>query len=201
MFTGIIREFGTVVRTERKQGLVRLTIQAPKTASRVQLLESVSVNGVCLSVVRVHQGALVFEAIPQTQRLTTLGSLRAGQRVNVEPSLSITDRLSGHILLGHVDGTGTVVKRRQPGGELVLEIRLPRPLRRFLVPNGPIAVDGVSLTVGPTLTDSTLAVHLIPETLRQTTLSTLTAGDRVNIELDYLAKLIHQFTCSRRGNG
>ena len=199
MFTGIVRELGTVVHAQRSKGLVRLAIRAPKTTSLVEPLESVSVNGVCLSVVRIRQGTLLFELIPETQRLTALKAFRAGQQVNLEPSLSLSDRLGGQILLGHIDGVGTVVTRRQLAGELILTIRLARDLHRFLVPKGPVAVDGASLTVGRSLGTSTFSVHLIPETIRQTTLGARKVGDRVNIELDYLAKLIWQFTHARNG--
>jgi riboflavin synthase len=199
MFTGIIREIGTVARVVRSAGLVRLTVSAPAIASRVHRLESVAVNGVCLSVVHAREPTMTFEMIPETQRLTTLGTLRSGSRVNLEPSLSLTDRLNGHVLFGHVDGLGAVVKRQQRAGELILDIRVPPTLRRFLVPNGPVTVDGVSLTVGRTLTRSTFAIHLIPETLRQTTLASRAVGDRVNIELDYFAKLIWQFHHSSEG--
>ncbi len=197
MFTGIIQELGTVARIERSQGVVRMTISAPKTAARVQPLESVAINGVCLTVVGVRDGALRFEMIPETRRLTTLGSLRSGHRVNLEPSLSVSDRLGGQLLFGHVDGIGTITRRRQQGGELILEVRIGTALRRFLVPKGPVAVDGVSLTVGRSLTSTTFTVHLIPETLRQTILRSLVIGDRVNVEADYFAKLIAQFLRSR----
>ena len=198
MFTGIVQEIGTVTRIERRDGLTRLSIQAPKTASRLARLESVAVSGVCLSAVSVGRGAVAFEVIEETRGLTTIGTWRPGERVNVEPSLSLTDRLGGHILLGHVDGVGTVVKRRQSRGELILEIRVPSVVRRFLVPKGPVAVDGVSLTVGGRLTASTFSIHLIPETLRQTTLRQVRPGDRVNVEADYLAKLVHQFLSNGR---
>ena len=192
MFTGIVQELGTVARLERAKGLVRLAIQAPNTALRVQRVESVAVHGVCLSVVDIRPHTLIFEVIPETLRLTTLGALRAGSRVHLEPSLSVSDRLSGHILFGHVDGLGTVVRRRQRPGELALDIRVPPALRRFLVPKGPVAVDGVSLTVGEAPTASTFSIHLIPETLRLTTVGAKQVGDRVNLELDYFAKLVHQ---------
>ena len=193
MFTGIVRETGTVLSVERANGVARLTVHAPKTASRVGRLESVAVHGVCLSVVDVRRQAMLFEVIPETQRLTTLGLVRSGARVHLEPSLSVTDRLGGQFLFGHVDGLGTVVRRRQRAGELVLELRVPAALRKFLVTRGPVAVDGVSLTVGESPSGSTFSVHLIPETLRQTTLGARGVGDRVNLELDYLAKLVHQF--------
>lgn len=192
MFTGIIQEIGTVAKLERANGLVGLAVHAPKTASCVQRLESVAVNGVCLSVVDLRRETLLFEVIAETRRLTTVGLLRRGDRVNLEPSLSLSDRLSGHIVLGHVDGVGRVITRRQRAGELVLEIRVVPGLRSLLVPKGPVAVDGVSLTVGGTLGASTFTIHLIPETLRQTTLASRKVGDRVNLEADYLAKLVRQ---------
>ena len=194
MFTGVIRELGVVSSLQRSKGLIRLAVYAPQTASQVQRLESVAVNGVCLSVVDVRRHTLLFEMIPETQRRTSLRGLRAGRRVNLEPSLSVSDRINGHFVFGHVDGLGTVVTRRRIEGELILEIRVARTLRTFLVPKGPVAVDGVSLTVGRALSASTFTVHLIPETLRQTILGAAAAGDRVNIELDYLAKLVRQFT-------
>jgi len=197
MFTGIIRELGTVARVERSRGLLRLTIHAPKTASRIERLESVAVNGVCLSVVDVRQGTCAFEVIPETQRLSTLGRLRRGDRLNVEPSLSVTDRFNGHVVLGHVDGMGTVVKRWQLAGERILEIRVTPSLRALLVSKGPVAIDGVSLTIGRVVGRSAFTIHLIPETLRHTTLNERTVGARVNVELDYIAKLIRQYVRSK----
>ncbi len=198
MFTGIIQEIGTVARVERRTGFSRLVVQAPKIASRVQRLESVALSGTCLTVVDVSHGTLAFEVIEETRGLSTVGAWHRGQRVNVEPSLLLTDRLSGHILFGHVDGIGTVIKRSRRAGELVLEIRVPAAARRFLVPKGPVAVDGISLTVGSRPTASTFTVHLIPETLRQTTLRETRSGERVNVEVDYLAKLVHQFLSNGR---
>ena len=192
MFAGIIRELGTVDRIESGRGLVRLTIYAPEIASRVGRLESVAVNGVCLTILDLRRHAMIFEVIQETQRLTTLGALCRGDRVHLEPSLSVLDRLNGHFVFGHVDGLGTVVKRRQRAGEVLLEIRVAPRIRRFLVPKGPVAVDGVSLTVGETPGVSTFLIHLIPETRRQTTLGARRVRERVNIEVDYLAKLVAQ---------
>ncbi len=197
MFTGIIQDVGTVARVERAKGIMRLSLHAPQTASRVRRMESVAVNGVCLSVVSIRQGTMAFEVIPETQRLTNLGRLRAGERVHLEPSLTLTDRLNGHFVFGHVDGMGTVVKRRQLAGELVLEIRAPEAIRHLIVPKGPITVDGVSLTAGRVVTRNTFTVHLIPETLRQTALRLRAAGDCVNLEADYIAKLVWQFLRTR----
>ena len=131
--------------------------------------------------------------IPETQKLTSLGGLRQGSRVNVEPSLRLMDRLNGHVVLGHVDSVGVIARQKSLPGEVILTIRVGKDLRRCLVPKGPITVDGVSLTVGLRLTRDTFTIHLIPETLKRTTLHMLAAGDKVNIEIDYLAKLTHQF--------
>lgn len=197
MFTGIIQELGTVVGVKRSAGLVRLSISGPKTAARVARLESVAVNGVCLTAIHVTQHTMVFEVIQETQSGTTLGTLRSGGRVHLEPSLLVSDRLNGHLLFGHVDGLGTVVKRRELPSELVLTIRVAPTLRKYLVPKGPIAIDGVSLTVGALSPPSAFTIHLIPETLRQTTLHAKRLGDCVNIELDYFAKLMWQFLSTK----
>jgi riboflavin synthase len=117
--------------------------------------------------------------------------------VNVEPSLTLSDRLSGHLVLGHVDGVGTILRRTQQAGEVALAIQVSRALRRSLVPKAPVAVDGVSLTVGNRLSPTTLSVFLIPETLRKTTLGDCHVGDLVNVEIDYLAKLVAQLVKHR----
>jgi riboflavin synthase alpha subunit len=199
MFTGLIRDIGTVERIERPagQGIVRLTVLAPAIASTIQPLESVAVNGVCLTAVEVRRGRMLFEMVPETLRLTTLGALRSGHRVHLEPSLSLADRLGGHLLLGHVDSTGTIIARRRQAGELTLEVRFAKALGRWLVPQGPVAVDGVSLTVGARVRPGRFTIHLIPETLRRTMLGERAVGERVNLELDYLAKLVLQGVTSR----
>jgi riboflavin synthase len=196
MFTGIVREIGTVTRIERSAGLVRVSIAAPATARGLEPMESVCVSGVCLTVVAARGGVLVFEMIPETQALTSLGGLRRGDRVNLEPSLSLADRLNGHLVFGHVDAVGRVARRRERAGELTLWIRMPAALRRWVVPKGPIAVDGTSLTVGQDVRGGVVSVHLIPETLRRTTLGSRRVGDPVNLEADYAAKVIGQAASS-----
>lgn len=197
MFTGIIQELGTVVRFERAGSVDRLTVQAPKMADGLQAGESLAVNGVCLSVVRRQRADLVFDVIPETRRLTSLKTLAAGSRVHLERSLTLSDRLNGHFVLGHVDGVGTIVRHRRQAGDVVLDIRLDRRLRRLIVPKGPIAVDGVSLTVGTRLTATTFQVFLTPDTIRKTTLGLRRVGGLVNIEIDYFAKLIAQHTLTQ----
>ena len=120
MFTGIIRELGTVVARERADGVHRLRIHAPTLSRGLAVGESVAVNGVCLSAVQIRQGAVTFEMIPETCRLTTLGALRSGDRVNLEPSLTLSDRLNGHLVLGHIDGLGRIRRRAQQAGEVAV---------------------------------------------------------------------------------
>jgi len=197
MFTGIVQELGTVLAMPRAGGITRLNIHAPKTATGLLAGESVSINGVCVSVVQVRQGAMTFEMIPETHRLTNLGKLSVGARVNVERSLTLSDRLNGHLVLGHVDGLGKILRRGNTAGQVVLEIRIARTLRRYLVPKGSVAVDGVSLTVDDRLSPTTFSVFLIPETLHKTTLGFRRVGDLVNIEVDYFAKLLAQLSLHR----
>jgi riboflavin synthase len=190
MFTGIIQEIGTVMRLARAGDVARLTVAAPHISRGLGLGESVAVNGVCLSVVRLRQGLLEFEMVPETQRLTTLGRLRSGSRVNVEPSLRLCDRLNGHLVLGHVDGTGRITRLRRRGEHVVMALRMPPALSRYCVAKGPIAVDGVSLTIGSRRSGTDLEIYLIPDTLRKTIFGERRVGDAVNLEVDYLAKLI-----------
>ena len=191
MFTGIVQEIGTVTRVKRAGGLATLTIAAPKISAGLGLGESVSVNGVCLSVVRAGRGALEFEMVPETRRVTTLGGVRAGSRVNLEPSLRLSDRLNGHVVLGHVDGTGRITQLQRRGEHIAMTLRVPGALDCDVVLKGPIAVDGVSLTVGR-LRGRAVTVFLIPETLRRTTLGLRAVGDAVNVEADYVAKLVRE---------
>lgn len=198
MFTGIVQELGTVETVRRAGGLVRLDIRAPQTSRGLAVGESVAVNGVCLSVVRSRAGWLTFEAIVETAWLTNLGALKAGARVNLERSLTLSDRLNGHLVLGHVDGQGQVMRRHDAAGQVSLDVRIERRWSPYLVSKGSVAVDGVSLTVGARPSPTMMRLFLIPETLRNTTLGARRAGDAVNVELDYLAKLIlHARTMTR----
>ena len=193
MFTGIIQELGTVVRATRARRLDQVVIHAPKMAEGLAIGESVAVNGTCLTVVRTDGARLQFDAIPETRALTTIGRLSAGDRVNMERSLTLSDRLNGHVVLGHVDGIGTIVRRAQQDGQLALTIRVPAAWRKHLVPKGSIAIDGVSLTIGARISAAAFSVFLVPETIRQTVLGDRQVGDPVNIELDYFAKVVAQF--------
>lgn len=178
MFTGIVRELGTV-----EEAGERLRIRAPKTASVAEVGDSVSVAGVCLTTVAAEDGVLVFDVVPETLRRSTLGRLRPDTLVNVEPALRAGDALGGHFVQGHVDGVGRVSAVTDEG----LELEAPTELLRYFVEKGSVAVEGVSLTVAA-LGESSFTVALVPHTREATTLGALSPGDEVNLEVDMLAK-------------
>jgi riboflavin synthase len=185
MFTGIVRELGTVVSVEGEES-VRLELEAPETAGGVGIGDSVAVGGVCLTVVAIDGTRLAFDAVPETLSRTSLGSLAHGSRVNVEPALRAGDPLGGHYVQGHVDGVGTVVSVEPEAGGARIAIAAPE-LVRYCVEKGSITVEGVSLTVAAVDEDG-FEVALIPHTLEVTTLGKLEPGDSVNLEADVLAK-------------
>ncbi len=186
MFTGIIETTGKVVAC--RSG--RLSIRPARSLRDLSVGESVSVDGVCLTVDQSAGSELTFRLLPETVRVTTLGRLRPGDRVNLERALRVGDRLGGHLLLGHVDGQGTILHRTKKGGASTLEIQIPPSFIPCLVPKGPIALDGVSLTLDPAVESKRISVHLIPHTARVTALGGKPVGARVNIELDLIAKYL-----------
>ncbi len=196
MFTGIVQEVGTVAGVRRGADVIELDVRAPDVCEGLKAGESVAVNGVCLTVARAAGSVFTVEMIPETRRLTTLGRLARGDSVNLERSLRLTDRLSGHLVLGHVDGVARVARRAANGRDVKLELAVDRALARYLVPKGPVTMDGVSLTLGAQLSGGRCEVFLIPETIHRTTLGRLKAGQAVNIEVDYIAKLIAHLVAS-----
>jgi riboflavin synthase len=187
MFTGIVRELGTVEAVERGGGAVRLGVRAPDTAGRTALGDSVSVNGVCLTAVAVANGVIAFDAVPETLRRSSLGRLEPGASVNVEPALRAGEPLGGHIVQGHVDGVGRVRRADDEG----LEIEAPEEVLRYCVEKGSITVEGVSLTIA-TIGEETFGVALIPHTREVTTLGAAAVGDELNLEVDVLAKHVER---------
>ncbi|OGX38519.1 MAG: riboflavin synthase subunit alpha [Omnitrophica WOR_2 bacterium RIFCSPHIGHO2_02_FULL_68_15] len=185
MFTGMIRHRG-VVDALRLTPSPRLVLRAP--GLRARRGDSVAVDGVCLTVTRRVGPRLTFDLLAETLRVTTLGRRRPGDRVNLEPALRLGDALGGHWVLGHVDGVGRVTRRVPSTGGLTVTITAPPAVRRLLAPKGSIAVDGVSLTVGPRMAAGAFAVFLIPHTAAATTLGTRRPGDLVNLEGDPIAR-------------
>lgn len=191
MFTGIVREKGRIVSVDRRDGGARLAVDAPETAARTAVGDSVALSGVCLTTVAAADGRIAFDAVAETLARTTLGALAPPAEINVEPALRAGDPLGGHYLQGHVDGVGRVRAHEPEGDGTRLWIEPPHHLLRYCVEKGSIAVDGVSLTIA-TLVDDAFAVALVPHTLAVTTLSRLGAGDAVNVEADVLAKYVER---------
>ena len=190
MFTGIVREMGRVEAVKSSDDGARLRIRA-ELASELAPGDSVAVNGACLTATSVGDGGFEADVMHQTLSLTTLGELDASSPVNLELALLATDRLGGHVVQGHVDGTATVAEVSADGFAKRLRLELPEELLPYVVERGSIAIEGVSLTIAG-LDGSELEVSLIPETLERTTLGDLEPGDRVNVECDVLARYVRR---------
>jgi riboflavin synthase len=191
MFTGIVQELATVAAVDHGADGSTLRIAAGAIADHVRIGDSVSVDGVCLTAVDLTPGALAFEAMHETLERSTLGGLRAGDRVNLEGALRAGEPLGGHVVQGHVDGVGKIASERAEGFSRVLEIVPDAHLLRYVVEKGSICVSGVSLTVAA-LTDDGFEVCLIPHTCEVTTLGSLAPGSTVNLEVDILAKYVER---------
>ncbi len=188
MFTGIIEELGKVQRLVKSGINFRLEVYAPKIAPEVRLGESVSVNGVCLTSVEENKkGLLCFDLMPKSFQETNFKEIRTGDKVNLERALKADSRLSGHFVSGHVDCTGVLRRRQIEKGNLSLLISYPVKFSKYLLAQGSITVDGISLTVAKKQAD-TFSVYIIPHTLKNTTLDSAQAGDKVNLEFDMLVK-------------
>ena len=185
MFTGIVEEVGSVVSISSNG----MTVRAERVMSDLKLGDSIAVNGACLTAVSLSNSEFSVDLSPETMRRTSLGDLAAGGSVNLERALSASDRMGGHIVQGHVDGKGRITSTKEEGDSIILRVRAPKRMMPYIVEKGFIAVDGISLTVVKVGTSSfTLAV--IPYTLRNTNLETLSVGARVNLEADILAKYV-----------
>jgi riboflavin synthase len=195
VFTGLIADRGAVRSVSRDEDGATLEI-ATRLAAELHEGDSIAVNGVCLTASRVNGEGFEAEAMNETLTRSSLGELQAGAPVNLELPLRASDRLGGHIVQGHVDGTGTVGASREEGISRVLEIEVEPGLRRYLVEKGSVALDGVSLTVSA-LTDDGFAVSLIPETLQRTGLGEAEVGAGVNVEVDVLAKHVERLMGAR----
>jgi riboflavin synthase len=191
MFTGIVEELGVVEALQDQGDAVRLTVRGPHVTEDARLGDSVAVNGCCLTVAERHGETFTADVMRETLDKTSLGALEPGGRVNLERAVTATSRLGGHIVQGHVDGTGSVVRREPSEHWEVVEISLPGELSRYLVDKGSITVDGVSLTVVHA-GDDAFTVSLIPETLARTTLGSKQPGDPVNLEVDVIAKYVER---------
>jgi riboflavin synthase len=195
LFTGLIAERGEVTVLERDASGATVRIAA-RIAGELEPGDSIAVNGVCLTAIAVGDGGFEAQAVKETLERTTLGALMVGSAVNLEAPLRADERLGGHIVQGHVDGVGRILAIREEGFSKVLTIALAPALARYVVEKGSVAVDGVSLTVSA-LDDASFSVALVPETLQRTTLGRVAVGDRVNLELDILAKYVERLLAGR----
>ena len=191
MFTGIVEELGVVEALEDQGDAIRLTVRGPHVMVDARLGDSISVNGCCLTVAERNGETFTADVMRETLDKTSLGVLEPGGRVNLERAVTAQTRLGGHIVQGHVDGTGTVLSRRTSEHWEVVEISLPEHLARYLVDKGSITVDGISLTV-VSVGSASFTVSLIPETLARTTLGFKQEGDPVNLEVDVIAKYVER---------
>ena len=190
MFTGIVEEIGAVASVRPQADGLRLRLAAERILEGLQPGASVAVNGACQTVLACDAAGFEVAAERETLRLTTLGSLRPGTRVNLERALAASGRLDGHLVLGHVDGRARVMAVRPEGRTRVLEVQIPVDLGPYVVPKGSVAVDGVSLTVGPRVQEGRFELFLIPYTRERTTLGGLRPGDEVNVETDIIGRYV-----------
>jgi riboflavin synthase len=193
MFTGIVEEIGHLLAVEKST----LTITAQKTLDDLTLGGSIAVNGTCLTAIAIGSENFSVEVTPETLRRTNLGQLAAGSSVNLERPLAVTDRLGGHIVQGHVDGTAVIMGVTPEGNSRIIRFSTPSALMRYIAPKGFIAVDGISLTVVD-IQEDTFTVSVIPTTYRETILGERREGDMVNLEVDILAKYVERLLAETR---
>lgn len=191
IFTGLIIEIGRVRRVTRRRDGALLVIEARRVLEGTRIGDSISINGVDLTVIEMGSDFFSADASLETLKRSTLGEFRIGRRVNLERALAVGERLGGHMVQGHVDGTGELLSTTPEGNAYRLRFGFPRELGRYIAMKGSITVDGISLTIAG-LGDDWFEVAIIPHTWRETTLSDLTSGDRVNLEVDVLAKYVER---------
>ncbi|SJZ30862.1 riboflavin synthase [Selenihalanaerobacter shriftii] len=191
MFTGIVEELGEINSINRGSQSIELEIKAKNVLNDVQLGDSIATNGVCLTVTSFNKNRFTVDVMPETMRKSSLGELKVGEAVNLERALSLKDRLGGHLVSGHIDGTGEIKKKQREDNAILYNISLPIDLRQYVIPKGSIAIDGISLTIAELL-DQEFVLSLIPHTAEMTTLGKKDIGDIVNLEVDLIGKYIER---------
>lgn len=202
MFTGLVESLGKVSSIELATDSAIITFDSVPFADQLNIGDSVSVNGTCLTVTNIGSNSFSVDVMTQTLKLTSLQNLAKGNAVNLERAALVSSRLGGHIVQGHIDGTGSIAHLAPGEKWLQMDIQFPAELMKYVVPQGSICIDGVSLTVGSVSDDlNQITVWLIPETLAKTNLSAKKGGDLVNIEVDVLAKYVERLTKRDNQNG
>ncbi len=197
MFTGIIEELGQVEAIERTDGGARLTVLAPRSTADLSVGDSIAVNGTCLTAVRIADDRFEAEAVLETLARTNLGDLSVGSAVNLERPMRADGRFDGHIVQGHVDGVGTVAALTEEGDGYRLTVAMPTELAPYVVEKGSITIDGISLTIAA-LESDVIEVAIIPHTMQATVLGSRQVGDRVNLEVDVVAKYVERMLGAHR---
>jgi riboflavin synthase len=201
MFTGIVRALGTVEQIQLEDGGLRLSIRSTDLPWRdYSVGESISVNGVCLTAATLHEAGFEAYVSFETTKVTAIGELEAGSRVNLEPSLAVSDRMGGHLVSGHVDCVGTVTEFADDAGSIRLRIGLPGRYLRYIVKKGSVCVDGVSLTINE-VSDDSFTVNIIPHTAETTIAGSYAVGAAVNIEVDLIARYLEGLLAAGAGGG
>lgn len=187
MFSGIIEELGQITCISRHGNNTLIEIKADRVLEDAKIGDSISLNGACLTIVEKKTDSLVFEAMPETLRVSNLGLLRIGEKINLERALKVGDRISGHFVSGHIDCLGIIRKKGYLNNNLCFEIAVPTDFMKYCIPKGSVAVDGISLTI-VNVKSNTISVYIIPHTLQNTALRFKGPSSRVNVEFDMLAK-------------
>lgn len=200
MFTGLIETVGRVTVCQKRGAAAILTVATSLPLSEIAIGDSVAVNGACLTVTAKHEATLTFDVSPESLAGTTIEGVRSGQGVNLERAMRLGDRMGGHIVTGHIDCIGKLLKSSENSGNRVLEFTIPPGHARYLVQKGSVTIDGISLTVN-TVSPVGFSVNIIPLTYASTTLAQLKIGDRVNIETDIIGKYVERLTSPWKQDG
>lgn len=196
MFTGIVEEMGAVISLEKSLAGTRMTLLASTVMSDLKIGDSVSVNGICLTVISKSESNFAVEVSPETLSVTTLGLLAAGTPVNLERAMKLNERIGGHLVAGHVDGVGTIRSRHQEGNAIVFTIEAPQDILKYCIVKGSITVDGISLTIND-ISNHGFSIAIIPHTAKVTTLGLKQVNDPVNLESDLIGKYVERLLQER----
>ncbi len=197
LFTGIIEEVGKVLLIDKKDNSIKLCIGCSKVLEDTQIGDSISVNGVCLTVVKLYNNQFVADVMLETIKSSSLGILKVGDSVNLERAMTLNKRLGGHIVTGHIDGVGKIINKRGNNEFVVISIETTYDIAKYIVKKGSVSIDGISLTVSY-VSDRIFEVSIIPHTIKQTNLSNKNIGDVLNIECDLIGKYIEKFSNGKR---